>query len=172
MKEFGKYVFYSAVSAIVFLLIYIALFQPSSIVNTYEDIKDSISERASNVQEENTQNDSNPVVNRLSSMDKCQNNYEKYSKIGENKYGFDHSLIEIRKINSKSEAAEFWDLYKNAFSPTFEVMEQLGIQNNIQVYPITMVATRITSNDIVAPIVIICDHNGELDADNIKRLTA
>ena len=50
MKEFGKYVFYSAVSAVVFLLIYTIFFNPNVVVDTYENVKDFVSEKASGVE--------------------------------------------------------------------------------------------------------------------------
>ncbi len=59
LSEFTKFVFYSIIGAIIFLLIYSIWFNPSAVTTFYEDTKETITKKVSNI---NLNSSKNPDI--------------------------------------------------------------------------------------------------------------
>ena len=161
-SEFAQFVFYSIVGAVIFLLIYSLWFNTGSVERTFENIKEAVSNQITAVQANNSLEEAGIVA-------KCRSQYNEYSGIGEQKYDVDYSLIEIKKIQSEQEAAEFWGLY-SFMGSNFEMSKMIyGWEFNV--FPIVMIAAKVRGSEGTLPIVLICDHNGDILEESKKQLT-
>ena len=171
-NEFVKFVLYSILGAIIFLLIYSLWFNPGSVERTFDNIKEAVSEGVSNIQSSTSPNSSLSDLGseELFILSKCRQQYEEYSRIGEQKYDVDYTIIKIQEINSESEAEEFWELYGGPLQTTFKITKSLyGWEFNV--YPIIMIGSSVRGPEMTMPVVLICDHNGDLLENSKKQLT-
>lgn len=165
--EFTSFVFYSIVSTLIFFIIYAMLFNPFFVKSTYENTKDFVAEKIEAVKSITpSDNSSSPTsqnkeINRLS---KCKNQYNEYSKIGEQKYNIYYSLIKIQELYSGQEIQEFNDLYAGIFTPGIPL-------ESIQVSPIIGLSIRRSSASMDLPIIVYCDHNGDMVEASKRTLT-
>lgn len=163
---FIGFVFYSVVSAIMFLLVYSFFFYPEMISEGYEVTRDKVV-GVGNVISQDFKSDNvvsdNP--DSQSSITLCRSEYKKYSKIGEDKYGVRYTLGTIKVINNPTEAEEFNQLYSGFGSGMIEV-------DKISVYPITAIASKsVNYLGETFPAISVCDDNNEMTQVSKDRLS-
>lgn len=178
MGEFLKFIVYSVIGAIIFMVVYSLWFNPSLLSSKYEDIKEEFSENSITGNVINTENHGAEEPNSEDlAISKCRNEYNKYSKVAEEKYEqLDYSLLKIEKINNKEEAKEFDLLYGGSLSSTLEKYSIFS-SNNIDYdfdYPIIAISAKLkinVENQINSmPQIFYCESNGKMSEWSKKTL--
>ena len=161
MKELAQYILYSIISAVIFLLLYSLWFNPSIISNSYENIKEKVSDLSSS--KSNLLPEEDPLTK------KCRESFNTCSSIFMEKYGGSVSIIEIERFDKKETAEEFYNTWKG--------MGQIGIGYEVGVFsnseydlPIVLVASKAKDAGGQLPIVIVCNSTGELAEGSKMRL--
>ena len=170
LSGFFGFIFYSVLSAIIFLLIYSFFFTPGMTSDAWEVTKDTVSDLGDKISGiPKTDNLINGNINQelkpISFESKCKAQYDKYYKIGEQKYGVRYKISTIKTINNLEEANEFDSLYSGFGAVAIS-------QGDIKVYPITAIASSSKNNlGETYPVISICDHNGDMIESSKTRLT-
>lgn len=160
-SEFAQFVFYSIIGAVIFLLIYSFWFNPEYAERTFENIKEAVSSKIADVQANNS-------MEEVGIITKCRSQYNEYSRIGEEKWGADIRLITIEKVNNISERDDFYNLYGTSSIILFP-----NIKEETKVFPIVLIATSMSYPDqgYSYPVIIQCDHNGDITDESRFKLT-
>lgn len=160
---FIGFVFYSIIGAIIFLLVYSFFFYPEIISEGYEVTKNKIIDEGNTIGNIDLDSKDKKSAGQ-SNIDNCRSEFDKYSKIGEDKYGIDYEINTVEIIENSQQAEEFNNLYSGFFSGLIDI-------ENINVYPIVAIASSSTNHlDETFPIISFCDHNGVMDEVSMKRL--
>jgi len=148
-------------------LIVTFLISPNSFQSFKSNMKSIIPENENaeilNSNEINFDNTTNPnsqgKVVSYSEESKCKSEYNKYSKIGEDKWSVNFNFNLIEKIQDKEELREFFAIYGSAGEyMMFKSFEESSV------YPMYAIATSvfIPNVQMSVPKVIVCDTNGDL----------
>lgn len=158
--ELTSYIFYSAVSAVVFLLIYSIWFNPSLAINTYEDTKNFIFDKIDNVKINLP--DSNDLESKKEDVlvKTCKNSFNTCSSIFSKKYGGSVSIIEIERFDDKENAEEFYHVWKG--------FGQISVKYEYDIFgldeyntPLVLIASKVKGDLGQLPLVLVCNSNGD-----------
>lgn len=147
LRNLGSYIFYSLISALVFLFVYSIFFNPSIIEENYNNIKEAIS-----------LNNKNIAVQESDLMKMCNAKVNDCINIAEKKYGSNVEILELKEFSDKESAEQFFNTWKEYSSLGYSYYG-----NGIEKYPVVLISTRFDNSDgSKRPWIFICNNDGVL----------
>lgn len=156
MNELIKFILYSVLSTVIFLFIYSAVFYPEAITNMFDNIFPTDSNP--NIKYIDNKSNNNLYDNPDTMVSSCIEDFEKYSKVGIDKYGFKYTIMKLKEVDNEEDAVEIYNLYSNPMS-NFHMTKQY-YESDLE-YPLVIIAFKIEDKGGSLPFSIICN-NGKL----------
>lgn len=172
MTGFGSFLLYSAISAVIFLVIYAIFFHaPTWWENTKDKVEsDKVLSRAATIQPTETTNTKTPESTD-STVTACLQTFNTCKEISEEKYGTSIYVIKVQKALSLDDGKDFYSTWKGygQINLNSELnLNTVGLSNwkDDEIFPIVLIAIKIKlsleGQEQQYPQVILCDSNGKL----------
>ncbi|MBS3084007.1 hypothetical protein J4423_04340 [Candidatus Pacearchaeota archaeon] len=181
MKRELKFVNYILAGIVIGMLVYIVGIGPSTFNARIESIKgdsavDSIAERVVDSEYVDVSDTDSSSV-ELTPAERCESEFDKYSKIGESKYDeIDFSLTLTKEINNDEEAKEFDDTYSGFLSGKLLSMDLSTFKIIKHDYPIIALLVEFKVNQdsgesVPINMILYCSGSGVVSEQSKKMLT-